>query len=76
MSVSVPAMASVCEADGMVRVCAILSVMEGIQRNFTIILATSDITGKHVFQHFCISQFIPVTRQHSLVLTMKLLPLK
>ncbi len=45
VAVSVPAMLSVGEGDGMVQVCATLSAMETTERNFTITLATSDNTG-------------------------------
>ncbi len=46
MTVSVPAMLSVGEGDGMVQVCATLSAMDATERNFTITLTTSDSTGK------------------------------
>ena len=45
MRVSVPATVSVDEADGVVTVCAILSVVEATERNFTITLSTDDGTG-------------------------------
>ena len=45
VSVSVPAMVSVGEGDGMVQVCATLSTVEDTERDFTITLATSDGTG-------------------------------
>ena len=47
VSVSVPAMVSVGEGDGMVQVCATLSAVEDTERDFTITLATSDGTGMH-----------------------------
>ncbi len=43
--VSVPAMLSVNEGDGMVQVCATLSAIEATERNFTITLDTRDGTG-------------------------------
>ena len=46
VTVSVPAIVSVGEEDGMVQVCAYLSAMEETQRDFTIILATSNSAGK------------------------------
>ncbi len=45
MTVSVPAMLSVGEGDGMVQVCGTLSAIEDTERNFTITLATSNGTG-------------------------------
>ncbi len=47
VAVSVPAMLSVGEGDGIVQVCATLSAMEDTERNFTITLATSDGTGPY-----------------------------
>ena len=46
MSVSVPAMLSVGEGDGMVEVCVSLSAMGGTERGFTVALATSSNTGE------------------------------
>ncbi len=45
MTVSVPAMLSVNEGDGMVQVCATLSAAEDTERNFTVTLTTSDGIG-------------------------------
>ena len=45
VTVSVPAMLSVGEGDGMVQVCATLSAVEETERNFTITLTNSDDTG-------------------------------
>ena len=47
MSVSVPAMVSAGEEDGMVQVCATLSAVEDTEKNFTIFLSTSDGTGEN-----------------------------
>ena len=46
MTVSIPAVVSVGEEDGMVQVCATLSAVEDTERDFTITLATSDGTGE------------------------------
>ena len=48
VTVSVPAMVSVGEADGMVTVCATLTAMEATERDFTITLATEDGTGTYI----------------------------
>ncbi len=48
MTVSVPAMLSVGERDGIVQVCATLSAVEDTERDFIIALATSDGTGFNV----------------------------
>jgi hypothetical protein len=45
VTVSVPAMMSVGEGDGMVEVCVILSAINGTERNVTITLATGEDTG-------------------------------
>ena len=47
VSVSVPAMVSVGEGDGMVQVCATLSAVEDTERNLTITVSTSDGTGEN-----------------------------
>ena len=46
MTVSIPAVVSVGEEDGMVQVCATMSAVEDTERDFTITLATSDGTGE------------------------------
>ncbi len=46
VTVSVQAMLSVGEGDGMVQVCAALSAVEDTERNLTIALVTSDSTGR------------------------------
>ena len=51
MSVSVPAMVSVDEGDGMVQVCAALSAVEDTERDFSVTLATSDGTGSLKYDH-------------------------
>ena len=48
MTVSIPTSVAVREGDGIVEVCAILSGMEDIQRNISIMLITTDETGKNV----------------------------
>ncbi len=45
MIVSAPSMLSFNEGDGMVQVCAALSALEAIERNFTTTVTTSDGTG-------------------------------
>ena len=45
VNVSVPAMLSVGEGDGVVQVCATLSAAEETEKNFTVTLVTSDGTG-------------------------------
>ncbi len=45
VTVSVPAMLTVGEGDGMVQVCATLSAIEDTERNFTLTLSTNDGTG-------------------------------
>ena len=45
ITVSIPAMVSVDEEDGMVQVCATLSALDDTERDFTIMLATADGTG-------------------------------
>jgi hypothetical protein len=45
VTVSVPAMMSVGEGDGMVQVCATLSAVNDTERDFTIALATGDGSG-------------------------------
>ena len=46
MTVSVPAVASASETDGLVQVCATRSALEEPMRNFQIMLSTSNDTGK------------------------------
>jgi hypothetical protein len=50
VTVSVPAMMSVGEGDGMVQVCATLSAVNDTEREFSITFATGDGTGK-VYSH-------------------------
>jgi hypothetical protein len=45
VTVSIPAMMSVGEGDGMVQVCATLSAVDDTERNVTITLATGEDTG-------------------------------
>ncbi len=45
VTVSLPAIMSVGEGDGMVQVCATLSAVEDTERDVAITLATSDNTG-------------------------------
>jgi hypothetical protein len=47
VTVSVPAMMSVSEGDGMVQVCATLSAMNDTEREFSITLATGDGSGTY-----------------------------
>ena len=75
VTVSVLPMVSVGEEDGMVQVCATLSALEDIERDLAILLATNNGTGKHVSHYYSKLLFILLLRQHSLVLTMKLLAL-
>ena len=46
MTVSIPAMESVGEEDGMVEVCATLCAVEETEKEFDIMLATNDDLGK------------------------------
>ena len=45
VTVSVPAMVSVGEGDGMVQVCATLSAVEETERDFNVTLSTSNVDG-------------------------------
>ena len=47
MSVSLPAMARISEAIGMVEVCTTLSAMEDTERPFDVMVATDNGTGKN-----------------------------
>ena len=46
MAVSVPTMLSVGEGNGTVQVCILLSAMEDTERDFLVMLAASNGTGK------------------------------
>ena len=45
ITVSVPSMVRVNEGDGTVQICAMLSSIEDTQRNFSINMATREISG-------------------------------
>ena len=47
VTLSVPVMTYVDEGDGLVQICATLSAIESIERNFTVALATTSGTGKY-----------------------------
>ena len=51
VTVSVLPMVSVGEEDKIMEVCATLSAVEDTERDFTITLAASNGTGKHVFHY-------------------------